>query len=497
MPGVPGIQSYTSVAASNTTYFPEGMAPSAVNDGMRAVQKDIRDWYTDAEWANLGDTPSRASASTFKVTGDVTTRYPVNSRLKLYDATTLYGVVTAIAYSAPDTTVTVGTDSGSLTTSLTSVARSIISPSNISIPTTIGRKGADIASATTTDLSTATGDFVDVTGTTTITGLGTIASGVMRTVRFTGILTLTHNATSLILPGAFSIVTQANDRATFRSLGSGNWLCVNYEGANGATIPFGFKGANIASATTTDLSTATGDFVDVTGTTTITGLGTAPAGYPVTVRFTGALLLTYNATSLILPGSASITTANGDTAIFRSLGSGNWKCISYTKQSGAAVVVAGGTVPDGAAINAQSTTVAGIFSTSSTTFVDITSASVTITPTSANSNVLVLFQTGGGNNNDHGFIQLVRTSTAIDIGTASGSRTPCTGSTISSQVPTGIDGVSGSYLDSPATTSATTYKLQALATSGTTFIGSSYSDPNSALGGRVATTITVIEIYHA
>lgn len=396
MPGVPGIQSYTSVAASNTTYFPEGMAPSAVNDGMRAVQKDIRDWYTDAEWANLGDTPSRASASTFKVTGDVTTRYPVNSRLKLYDATTLYGVVTAIAYSAPDTTVTVGTDSGSLTTSLTSVARSIISPSNISIPTTIGRKGADIASATTTDLSTATGDFVDVTGT-----------------------------------------------------------------------------------------------------TTITGLGTAPAGYPVTVRFTGALLLTYNATSLILPGSASITTANGDTAIFRSLGSGNWKCISYTKQSGAAVVVAGGTVPDGAAINAQSTTVAGIFSTSSTTFVDITSASVTITPTSANSNVLVLFQTGGGNNNDHGYIQLVRTSTAIDIGTASGSRTPCTGSTISSQVPTGIDGVSGSYLDSPATTSATTYKLQALATSGTTFIGSSYSDPNSALGGRVATTITVIEIYHA
>src|SRR3954465_15961233 len=97
MPGVPGIQSYTSVAASNTTYFPEGMAPSAVNDGMRAVQKDIRDWYTDAEWANLGVTPSRASASTFKVTGDVTTRYPVNSRLKLYDATALYGVLTAIA----------------------------------------------------------------------------------------------------------------------------------------------------------------------------------------------------------------------------------------------------------------------------------------------------------------------------------------------------------------------------------------------------------------
>jgi len=97
-------------------------------------------------------------------------------------------------------------------------------------------KGADIASATTTDLSTATGDFVDVTGTTTITGLGTLAAGIERTVRFTGILTLTHNATSLILPGAANITTAANDRAVFRSLGSGNWLCVSYNKASGAAV---------------------------------------------------------------------------------------------------------------------------------------------------------------------------------------------------------------------------------------------------------------------
>lgn len=97
-------------------------------------------------------------------------------------------------------------------------------------------KGADIASATTTDLSTATGDFVDVTGTTTITGLGTLAAGIERTVRFTGALTLTHNATSLILPGAANITTAANDRAIFRSLGSGNWLCVSYNKASGAAV---------------------------------------------------------------------------------------------------------------------------------------------------------------------------------------------------------------------------------------------------------------------
>lgn len=100
-------------------------------------------------------------------------------------------------------------------------------------------KGADIASATTTDLSTATGDFVDVTGTTTITGLGTLAAGIERTVRFTGALTLTHNATSLILPGAANITTAANDRAIFRSLGSGNWLCVSYNKASGAAVVSG------------------------------------------------------------------------------------------------------------------------------------------------------------------------------------------------------------------------------------------------------------------
>ena len=95
-----------------------------------------------------------------------------------------------------------------------------------------------------------------------------------------------------------------------------------------------FKGADIASAGTTDLSTATGQFVDVTGTTTITAFGTLTAGMWKFIRFTGALTLTYNATSLIVPGAANITTANGDTCIAMSLGSGNWKVMEYTKASG-------------------------------------------------------------------------------------------------------------------------------------------------------------------
>jgi hypothetical protein len=108
---------------------------------------------------------------------------------------------------------------------------------------TTNAKGSDIASAATTDIGAATAEFVDVTGTTTITALGTIAAGIVRTVRFTGALTLTHNATSLILPGGANITTAANDRAVFRSLGSGNWLCVLYVKASGEAVS-AFSDAN-------------------------------------------------------------------------------------------------------------------------------------------------------------------------------------------------------------------------------------------------------------
>ncbi|MEO8640976.1 hypothetical protein [Pseudomonas sp.] len=90
-----------------------------------------------------------------------------------------------------------------------------------------------IASLTTTDIGVATSNVVYISGTTTITGLGTIAAGARRTVRFLASLTLTHNVTSLILPTAANITTAANDTAEFVSLGSGNWLCLRYSPASG------------------------------------------------------------------------------------------------------------------------------------------------------------------------------------------------------------------------------------------------------------------------
>ena len=105
------------------------------------------------------------------------------------------------------------------------------------------------------------------------------------------------------------------------------------------TAAFG-PATNLASATTTDLGTISSRNVAITGTTTITGLGSsASTDRPLYfIRFTGALTFTHNVTSLILPGSANITTAAGDSAIMEYLGSGNWRCRNYQKIDGKALV---------------------------------------------------------------------------------------------------------------------------------------------------------------
>lgn len=94
----------------------------------------------------------------------------------------------------------------------------------------------DVASAATTDIGAALSNYVRITGTTTITGLGTIASGARRKVVFAGILALTHNPTSLILPTAANITTAAGDCAEFESEGGGNWRCTDYQLASGRAL---------------------------------------------------------------------------------------------------------------------------------------------------------------------------------------------------------------------------------------------------------------------
>ncbi|MDE3021924.1 MAG: hypothetical protein KGI54_08700 [Pseudomonadota bacterium] len=95
---------------------------------------------------------------------------------------------------------------------------------------------------------------------------------------------------------------------------------------------------SVTAASTTDIGAAASSNILITGNTTITNLGAVAAGTVRIVRFSGTPILTYNATSLILPGSANITVAVGDCAQLESLGSGNWVCRSYQRFTGQSLI---------------------------------------------------------------------------------------------------------------------------------------------------------------
>ncbi len=101
------------------------------------------------------------------------------------------------------------------------------------------------------------------------------------------------------------------------------------------------QAVSIAGAATTDLGTVPTHNALITGSgATITSFGSSAAATdPIyLIAFSGVQTLTYNATSLLIPGQGNITTAANDTAVVEYLGSGNWQVLSYTRASGAPIV---------------------------------------------------------------------------------------------------------------------------------------------------------------
>lgn len=183
-----------------------------------------------------------------------------------------------------------------------------------------------------------------------------------------GRIVIVNNGTT----GNFSLtVKSAGGTGVIVPQGSIAWVFINSTG-NVASIPFGVTTEqNIASATTTDVGSTGSNTVKITGTTTITAFGSSASSVrPIyIVKFAGALTLTHNGTSLILPGSANITTAANDCGVFEYLGSGNWLCMIYQKASGAAVIGASNPFSDASALvkNSSDATKLAILSAASIT----------------------------------------------------------------------------------------------------------------------------------
>jgi hypothetical protein len=126
---------------------------------------------------------------------------------------------------------------------------------NIYIPSEGVIAWVDVASAATVDLSAQASRSLRLTGTTTITSFGTAGSGVRKRLRVATGLTITHNGTSLICPGAANLLLRAGDILDVESLGSGNWVVTNIAWINIVS--------NIFNATT--IATTSGTEFDFTG----------------------------------------------------------------------------------------------------------------------------------------------------------------------------------------------------------------------------------------
>jgi hypothetical protein len=150
----------------------------------------------------------------------------------------------------------------------------------------------------------------------------------------------------------------------------------------------------------------------------------------------------------------------------------------------------------GRVLQVLSTTITSFFSTTSTSFTDITGLSVSITPSSSTSKILVLVSGSSSSSGASAISQfnLVRASTSIYIGDSRGSSTRSS-SALASVSADKATSIAINFLDSPSTTSATTYKLQILSENASfaACIGGS-SGSGGAFAGSTPSTITVMEI---
>ena len=132
-------------------------------------------------------------------------------------------------------------------------------------------------------------------------------------------------------------------------------------------------------------------------------------------------------------------------------------------------------------------------STTSTSHVDISGLSLSITPSSASNKVFILVDMALGESTANNLVawNLVRGSTALGFGATSATYQQ-TGVAIN-ELSTGGNGLlkqSTQYLDSPSTTSATTYKIQWRTSGGTIYLNRRAADTYMS----VSSMITAFEI---
>ena len=145
--------------------------------------------------------------------------------------------------------------------------------------------------------------------------------------------------------------------------------------------------------------------------------------------------------------------------------------------------------------NAVSASKTDTYTQTSATFTDIAGLTVTITPTSNTKKVMIVVQIGAAELGlaDYINFRLMRDSTAISVGDAAGSRLRATSGRLPNAINR-IESVNIAFLDSPATTAATVYKVQVQSPSGTLYINRTTTDSDNSGYARYSSNITAWEV---
>lgn len=122
MPVPSSITDLSTTAASNSPAGTDAIS-NTLDDYLRAIQAIIRSESLNKSWEAPGHTPTYLSATQFTVPTDLTSTYTVGRRIKatLAGPTYAYSTITASAFAADVTTVTVANDSTALSSPISAI----------------------------------------------------------------------------------------------------------------------------------------------------------------------------------------------------------------------------------------------------------------------------------------------------------------------------------------------------------------------------------------
>ena len=144
----------TTAASNNSTPpdgWPEGQAPSTVNDCAREMMAAIRTFAQDGQWFDHGLTPTYTGVNTFTVPGNQTAYLMEGRQLKLYDgASIIYrSIATAVFGAATTVTLDAGTN---ITISLSSFAIGILTNTNGALPRRFSTSSVEVTALSAASL---------------------------------------------------------------------------------------------------------------------------------------------------------------------------------------------------------------------------------------------------------------------------------------------------------------------------------------------------------